>query len=478
MPTGLQIGYDEYFSSSPLGIETLAAHARTRADVALADLRCGIHDVEAGAEEVLRGDPDIVGLSVNSAPHTKYALAISAAIKRRRPQTRVFVGGQQVSFLAEEMLSPGHIDAVIRGEGELTLCEILDRGGDCRGVAGVSWRNNGEIHHEPDRPLIDDMDTVLAPARELLGDRSRYRMGEYRVEGIESSRGCAFHCSFCSVRNFHRGKWRPKSVERVLRDIDDVLERYPEPKVIYFADDNFSTDVARVAAICRGIIERKTKAYFWCQARVDQLAKHPEVVELMGQAHFAAVLAGLETPVVRLLKEAKKGISVEQSLEAIKLLHKQDIGVWGTFTLGLPGETREETETTARFIATTNVDVAQITVATPIPGSTLYDNAKAAGDLLTTDWDHYDFTSPTMKGQLPKKEMDAVMHRAYLGVYMSQRFLFSLFSKRTNLSRLRRTAFGVFWAWIKFLLRDRVRMLLGLRQHVQNRDLPEADRVT
>ncbi len=148
-------------------------------------------------------------------------------------------------------------------------------------------------------------------------------MGAYHVEGIESSRGCPFGCSFCLVRNFHRGKWRPKSVGRVMQEIADILERYTEPKVIYFADDNFCHDIRCVEAICQAIVERRTDAYFWCQGRVDVLAKHPEVVEWMGKAHFSAVLAGLETPNPRQLKASRKGISAEQMERAIELLHAQ-----------------------------------------------------------------------------------------------------------------------------------------------------------
>lgn len=456
MPTGMQVGYDEYFSSSPLGLETLAAHARAFADVTLADVRGKGHDAQAHADELLRGDPELIGISVNSAPHTNYSLMLAEAIKQRRPDVPILAGGQQATFITEEMLAPGHFSAVIRGEGELTLTEILQRGGDYRGVAGVSWRENGTMHHEPDRPLIENLDTVLMPARELLADRSRYRMGAYRVEGIETSRGCTFGCSFCSIRNFHRGKWRPKSVDRVMQEVDSVLERYPERKVIYFADDNFSTDIRRVEEICKAIVERKTDTHFWCQARVDQLSRHPEVVEWMGKAHFAAVLIGVETPVERLLKTARKGTSVEQIKKTIGLLHKHDIGVWGTFTLGLPGETAEETRLSAKFIPSAKVDVAQITVATPIPGSDLYTQAKANGDILITDWDRYDFTSPTLKGQLPKAELDALMQLAYLKVFLSWRFFASLFTSRTNLARLRRTAFGAFWAWIKFALKETI----------------------
>ncbi len=88
------------------------------------------------------------------------------------------------------MMAPGHIDAVVRGEGELTLREIVQRDGFA-GVAGVSWRSGGSVQHEPDRAQIENMDDVLPPARELLSDRDRYRVGKYRVEGIETSRGCA-----------------------------------------------------------------------------------------------------------------------------------------------------------------------------------------------------------------------------------------------------------------------------------------------
>jgi len=468
MPTGAQVGYDDYFSASPLGIETLAAHARAHADVALADMRGKGRDIGAHAEQLLEMQPDILGLSVNSAPHTKYALALAEALKLRRPKLTVLMGGQQATFLTEEMMNPGHVDAVIRGEGEFALCEILTRG-DYRGVAGTSWRDGKVVRHEPARPLIGDMDAVLPPARDLLPDRSRYRMGAYRVEGIESSRGCPFNCSFCSIRNFHRGKWRPKSVARVMREIDDLLERYGEPKVIYFADDNFCHDIRRVEAICRAIVERKTDAYFWCQGRVDLLARHPEVVEWMGEAHFSAVLVGLETSNPRQLRQSRKGISVEQMARATELLHANDIGVWGTFVLGLPGETRQETEATGRFIASSDVDVAQITVATPIPGSDLYDQAKAAGRIVEHDWDSYDFTTPTMNDQLPKEEMDAIMHRAYLQVYLRWRFFRSLFTKRTNLARLRRTALRVFASWIWLLVTERLTGLFRRRSRGSSR---------
>jgi radical SAM superfamily enzyme YgiQ (UPF0313 family) len=255
-----------------------------------------------------------------------------------------------------------------------------------------------------------------------------------------------------------------------MQEVDELLKTCPYPKVIYFVDDNFSTDVRRMKEICREIVKRKAHdTFFWCQARVDSLAKNPDLVEWMGKAHFTAVLLGLETPVARLLEAAGKNISVEQTMQTIELLHANDIGAWGTFTLGLPGETLEDAKATVDFIPTTGgVDVAQITVATPIPGSNLYDEAKEQGTILVTDWDKYDFSSPTMKGQLPKKKLDALMHRAYLKVYLSPRFLLSMFSQKTNLERLRRTMFGVFWSWIWFLVKNQVRSLFGLKHKLSH----------
>jgi anaerobic magnesium-protoporphyrin IX monomethyl ester cyclase len=454
MPTGLKVGYDGYFSSSPLGIETIAAHAGKVADVALADMRGKGGDVQAHAEELLnRGQADIIGISLNSAPHANYTMALAGAIRQRSKDVRIIAGGQQATFMSDELLATGNIDAVVRGEGEFAITEILQRN-QFGGVAGVSWMDGGVIRHEQDRPLIENLDDILMPARHLLPNRNRYRMGKYRIEGIEASRGCPYQCSFCSIRNFHRGRWRPKSVARVMQEVDHILANYPEEKVIYFADDNFANDIKRVEEICRAIVERKTGAYFWCQARADRIAAHPEVVEWMGKAHFAAVLMGIETPVDRLLKSAKKGGSHESVGKAIEMLHEQDIGVWGTFTMGLPSETAAEAKLTADYIPTANVDVAQITVATPIPGSTLYNDAKAAGDLLTTNWDDYDFTAPTMKGQLPRAELDKLMRTAYRKVYLGLGFLTSILSERTNIGRLRRTAFGVFWSWIWFLLKE------------------------
>jgi radical SAM superfamily enzyme YgiQ (UPF0313 family) len=141
---------------------------------------------------------------------------------------------------------------------------------------------------------------------------------------------------------------------------------------------------------------------------------------------------------------------------AIELLHAHDIGVWGTFVLGLPGETREETEATVKFIASADVDVVQVSVATPIPGSDLYDEARSSGRIVEDDWDSYDFVTPTMTGQLPRKEMDAVIRRAHSQVYLRWRFLRSLLTKRTNLARLRRTALRVFASLIWGLVKERL----------------------
>ncbi len=450
MPTGLRAGYEKFFWTSPLGIETLAAHARDHADVTLVDMRGRPGGVAAHASWLAAQAPDMIGVTVNSAPHTKYSTALAQAVKRLNPAIRVIVGGQQATFLPDELLAGGGIDAVVRGEGELTLSEIL-AGGGFAGVAGVSWRDGDRIRHEADRPLIGDLDIVRFPARDLLPDRARYRVGAYRVEGLETSRGCPYNCSFCSVRNFHRGRWRAKSIERVMAEIDALLDRYGEHMVIYFADDSFATDIRRVEKLCRAIVQRRSKAYFWCQARGDALVAHPEVVEWMGKAHFAAVLMGIETPIPRLMAEARKGATIEQIMQAVDLLHAHDIGVWGTFVLGLPGETPAETATSAAFIPTAGADVVQITVATPIPGSQLYERAVADRLLTTDDWDAFDFGSPTMLGQLPKPAMDALLHRAYLKSYMSGRFFRSLLSRRTNLSRLRRTAFLVFGRWIWYL---------------------------
>jgi len=463
MPTGVQVGYDSYFSTSPLGIESLAAHARQHANVCLTDLRFFGHDVQHHADMLLAGQPDMVGLSLNSAPHTKHTLALAKTLRQRQANLQIIVGGQHATFLTREMLADGSINAVIRGEGERTLVEIITTG-QYAGVPGVSWIHNGKITHEPDRPLIANLDELINPARELLPDRRHYKVGSYRVEGIETSRGCPYQCSFCSIRNFHRGLWRPKTVEKTMCEIDQITASYSGPMVIYFADDNFATDIDRVVKICKAIAQRNLDTYFWCQARVDLLAKNPHVVEWMGKAKFAAVLTGIETPVPRLLKAARKGTSVQQITDAISLLHKHDIGVWGTFTLALPGETHEETAQTAKYITQANVDVAQITVATPIPGSDLYDKAIKDNALLHTDWDRYDFTSPTMKDQPPAEMLDRLMHRAYLGVYLSRRFLLSPFHLNTNLGRLRATAFAIFRSWIWFLIKTRLLELLHFRR--------------
>ncbi|HCS48468.1 MAG TPA: radical SAM protein, partial [Candidatus Aminicenantes bacterium] len=263
---------------------------------------------------------DVVGISTitSTAPR---AYAIADRIRKRG--IPVLMGGPHVTFMTDEALE--HADFVIRGEGEQTLMAFIDaweRGESFTGIPNLSYGEDGRKIHNAVRPFLKDLDQIPFPDLSLL-KLTRKGISRLRSIPVQTSRGCPFDCSFCSVTSMFGKKYRFRSTGNIMEE----LRRYNERKnLIFFYDDNFTADRKRAKELLEAMIGERFKFKWTTQVRAD-VAKDLELVRLMKKAGCHTLYVGFESVNPESLKAMKKGQTVEEIAAAIKVLRKHRIGI-------------------------------------------------------------------------------------------------------------------------------------------------------
>jgi anaerobic magnesium-protoporphyrin IX monomethyl ester cyclase len=264
-------------------------------------------------------EPRIVGfslLTINSAR----AYEVARRIKRIDPKVLVVVGGIHATVLPEECLSAEGVDVAIRREGEITLSELIRRVREGKGfeeLEGISYRRNGNYVHNPDRPVIEDLN-ILPPFPYDLFEKNRESYRDFGT--VITSRGCPYDCIFCSQRAITGRRYRYFSNERVLAEIELLIEKYGVDN-IWFMDDNFVVNRKRALSLMDGIIQAgyQKKAGFVAEMRGESVTY--ELLNKMKEANFRIMSLGMETLVPRLLEVVEKGETVEENIRAVKMAH-------------------------------------------------------------------------------------------------------------------------------------------------------------
>lgn len=276
------------------------------------------------------------------------------------------------------------IDALVTGEGEYTALEIIERlssGKGLDGVLGVIFRRNGNIIKNPPRPLITDLDSLPFPARELLGDANLYipPPATYRQKPVAvliTSRGCNRRCIYCFQIDKTRATGiRYRSVENVLKEIEHCIKQgYREIK---FIDDTLAANYDRAMQLADEIKARRLGFTWFASACVNQVDK--PLLKAFKDAGCWAILFGAESGVQKNLNAVKKGITLEQTRNAVRWAKEVGLKVNTPFLFGIPGETFEEGLQTIEFAIDLNPDMANFHAITPFPGTYLYDNREKYG---------------------------------------------------------------------------------------------------
>lgn len=388
------------------------------------------------------------------------ALKTVDALKKLDKEIFTCAGGPYPIAMQEQCLNDGggNFDAVISGEAEFTIVELLDRLQNGRGLdnlQGVIFRRGEKVIINPARPLVEDLDTLPFPARHLLGDMDKYipPPATYKrkpVTTLLTSRGCNRRCIFCFQIDKNRTSGvrgiRFRSVENVLQEIELCLEQgYREIK---FIDDTFTADYDRAMQICQEIKIRRLDFTWFASACVNQVDK--TLLQAMKDAGCWAILFGADSGVQKTLNTLRKATTLEQIRKDVRAAKEVGLKVSTPFIFGAPGETFEDGLKTIEFAIELDADLANFHALTPFPGTYLFDHLDKYGtvsdDLSIRTYQAAAFVPYTMT----RNEILALRQIAFRRFYSRPVFLMRKLVEIRNWNDLRVAAMGLkslFWLW-------------------------------
>jgi anaerobic magnesium-protoporphyrin IX monomethyl ester cyclase len=404
----------------PLGIAYLGAVAEKEGhEVTVIDCQAEKLNYEAFRERINRTPSDLVGVTSTTLLY-KSAMQLITIAKQAHPQAVTMLGGSHGTFWDENALNEyPSLDIVVRREGETTFIELLSKlqtKTSLNSVLGITFRNQeGKIVRNPDRPFLEDLDALPFPAHHLLPLDALKRMGKVLFPLI-TSRGCVFWCDFCStVRMFGRGyRWR--SPKNVVDEMEMIHNKYGVNEFTFY-DDAFTVNRDRALKICEELHTRKLELTWDCGTRVDMVDR--ELLKIMYDAGCIAVWLGVESGSEIILDAMNKGIKLDQTRLAYKTAHEVGLMTIANVVLGFPGETEQTAKQTINFVKELNPDHVGFYVATPYPGTPLYEQVKKNGWLRVTDFDKYDTAGPTFETPwLTMKQLADIRYKAYQDFYL------------------------------------------------------------
>ena len=389
------------------------------------------------------------------------ALQAAADLRRAHPGLFLCAGGPYPIALQERCLQDGGeaLDAVVTGEAEHTLSEVVERlacGRALDGVPGVAFRQGGRIVKNSPRPLLEDLDTLPFPARQLLEGAERYLPppATYRrapVATLITSRGCDRRCLYCfqidRERKAGRRGVRLRSVENVLREIELCLAQgYREIK---FLDDSFAADRERALQICREIKSRGLDFTWFASACANQVDER--LLSAMREAGCWAILIGAESGVQKNLNTLRKACTLQQIRDAVRAARKAGLQVSTPFVFGIPGETFAEGLQTIEFAIALDPDLANFHCLTPFPGTDLHDRGARYG-CLSPDLKDYTYQGAAFTPHtLTRAQIQRLRQTAFRRFYSRPALLWRRLRAIRSLHELKGAARGLkslFWMWV------------------------------
>jgi anaerobic magnesium-protoporphyrin IX monomethyl ester cyclase len=402
---------DDFAVTFPLGLAYLGAVLEANGyDVIIIDslagydppteavdglFHCGMTEASL-VEAVRRHSPDLVGLTCAYTVQYPTTRSLAQAIKRST-NVPIVLGGAHCSALPAQTLDDGCFDYVVIGEGELpllALCAHLSRGASLAGVKGIAYRDADGVTRSIDKEPMKEVNAVPIPARHLF-DMSKYIYSPYSHNGTTlqmpyatmiTSRGCPLKCSFCSVHTIWGRNNRTRDVQQTVDEIEHLYVHYGI-REIHFEDDMLIMDRQRMINICGEIVDRGLDITWTTPNGVYVNTLNEPLLNAMKDSGCYQLALAVESGSTFVLRDLmKKNVSLQHAREVVKMMRQLKMGVYFFLVVGMPGETEEDIIKTIEYAKEVQPDEAYFSIATPYPGTPLYDHCRERG-YIPTDYD-------------------------------------------------------------------------------------------
>ncbi len=350
--------------------------------------------IEATFEQM---QPDVVGLTAFTV-HVPWVKSMAERLKAMNPDVFIVVGGHHATVRPADFNSPA-LDAVVIGEGVFTMRELLARrqsGESLDSIPGLALPGTPQ-RLTPPRPYTD-LDALPFPDRSLTARYRPHYFGEWLkpLASIRTSLGCAWRCNFCALWSITGGKYLLRRPEAVVEELRTIAEEN-----VFFCDDESMIDARRMDRLADLILHSGLRKKYFLYARVDTIVKHPELFAKWRDAGLAQVFVGLESFSDRRLNGMKKGTTVEQQLQAARILHDLGILLYGSLIVEADF-TRDDFRELAQFVRKLDLRYASFAVLTPFPGTALH--AEREKELLSQRPELFDLLHSLLPTKLPLPE--------------------------------------------------------------------------
>ncbi len=450
----------------PLGIASIAAVVeKAGIEVKALDQFANKMNNQKVLQEIKKYAPDMIGFSCL----TPVINNVKGLVKeiRKFSNCLIVLGNIHPMLFADELLREGSADIIVKGEGEVTLLDLIVTIRDKRSlhsVQGISFREGDDVFHNPSRPLLEDLDQIPYPAWHLF-ELSNYKetpqmlINNKLALPILGSRGCPYRCIFCAQDTIYP-KPRYRKVESIVREIEFMHRRF---KVDFFGffDAYFPFSMDFGIRFCQELIRSGLhKKIKWCtETRVDLVSE--DLLMMMKNSGVHLIMFGLESGNQDILNRINKRITLEQARRAIRIAKKIKIYTLGLFMLGLPGETAKSCRDTIRFAKELDCDVVKFNLAVPYPGSKLFaDFYKERKFVLKpekfTSW--YDWSEKRddpvyVPGSMSARELIFLQRKAMLEFYIRPKIIVRfLIGRKVSLGNIIYGGYILLSKYISYLL--------------------------
>ncbi|MBU1102470.1 B12-binding domain-containing radical SAM protein [Patescibacteria group bacterium] len=418
-----------------LGLAYVAAFLRSRTNDQIEILDTEVEGLNYGQikDRIKKAKADVCGLTCPT-PTMAHVGRLVKLIKEILPASQTVLGGIHPSVMPEQSLRETGADFAIFGEGEITFYELIEsfkqNQPEFSKIAGLAWRSGEKITINEPRRLIQSLDDLPFPARDLFNLPLYYsaptkKVSEENATPILTSRGCPFNCIHCCSRVVWRGQLRFRSAQNVLAEIEECIKKY-NLKEFNFFDDTFTVNRERVMEICQGLIDRRLNISWICFSRANTIDQ--ELIKIMEQAGCKKISFGLESGSQEILNLMRKNTTLQMAHQAVQIVAENNIAVHASFMLGNVGETEETIKETIKFAKSLPLDNATFFITSPFPGTDLYTIAKQIGSINSqTRWEEFaplTNTSPILvQKNVSKERLVYWQKRAFREFYLRPKYI-------------------------------------------------------